>query len=112
MKLTDDLASAVMKWTVELERKDIPAHEKLEKLHMAISEHTQPIETKLIDWIEALGYACNDVDISLSGGDEEAVEQVEETYKDLLAFATEQEIDWKEELEKRGAMAESDSEKE
>lgn len=103
MKLTDDIADAIIKWGNGCDSSMSP-EEKFLRLHAAISELIRPIETKLIDWIESLGYACNDVD--LTPGDEESNEQVAETYQELRAFLNEQGIDWIAELKRRGALAE------
>lgn len=107
MKLTDDIAHAVIKWVNDCERSNLSGEEKYRRLHMAIEEHTKPIEKELIDMIEALSYACNDEDISLEGASEEAVGQVEGTYKDLLKYATGQDIPWKAALKARGALADN-----
>lgn len=59
---------------------------------------------KLLDWYEALSYAFDDVDLTYY--DEEAREQVLETYKELAEFLKKNEIDPTEEMRKRGVLDE------
>lgn len=61
------------------------------------------LEKTIIGWLEALGYAFNDVDLSYE--DEEAKEQVECVYKELKQFAEDAGIDWISALKKTGALA-------
>lgn len=61
----------------------------------------------LLDWFEALSYAFIDIDLCYK--DEEAEEQVEETYIGLRKFLIAQGIDPIQKMRERGVIADDDS---
>lgn len=58
---------------------------------------------RFLDWVEAIGYAFNDIDLNYH--DEEAEEQVRGAYSDMIKLCKEQGINLKAEMKKRGAAA-------